>query len=157
MTGPAVVSVARIEPDLARRSWARVRRLVVGDDRGDVSDDLRCLIAVFGHGDGVPESIDRVRRVLAAGTPAYVSRHVAVQAALSSEPDQDKPGTLYVNWLFAPGTPDELVDDIYIHTLTLAIFAAIQRVPKARVTWPQDDEIAARVVTAVVPPKGGVQ
>ena len=41
MTGPAVVSVARIEPDLARRSWARVRRLVARDDPGGASDDLR--------------------------------------------------------------------------------------------------------------------
>ena len=157
MTGPAVVSVARIEPDLARRSWARVRCLVAHDEAGNVSDDLRCLIAVFGHGDGVAESIDRVRRVLAAGTPAHVSRHVAVQAALSSDPDRDTPGTLYVNWLFAPGISDEFVEDIYMHTLTLAIFAALQRAPRARVTWPRDDEIAARVMTAAVPPRGAVQ
>ena len=104
MTGAAMVSVARIEPDLARRSWARVRRLVAHDDPGGASDDLRCLIAVFGHGNGVPESIDRVRRVLAAGTPAHVSRHIAVQAALSNEPDRDKPGTLYMNWLFESST-----------------------------------------------------
>ena len=152
-----MASVAGIEPDLARRSWARVRRLVARDDPGGASDNLRCLIAGFGHGDGVPESIDRVRRVLAAGTPAQVSRHVVVQAALSSEPDRDKPGTLYANWLFAPGTPDELVEDIYMHTLMLAIFAAIQRAPKARVTWPQDDEVAARVMTTAAPTKGGVQ
>ena len=69
----------------------------------------------------------------------------------------DTPGTLYLNWLFEPNTPDELVEDIYMHTLTLAIFAAIQRPPTARVTWPHDDEIAARVVTAAAPPKGGVQ
>ena len=61
MTGPAVVSVARIELDLARHSWARVRCLVAHDAAGNASDDLRCLIAVFGHGDGVAESIDRVR------------------------------------------------------------------------------------------------
>ncbi len=70
---------------------------------------------------------------------------------------RDKPGTLYMNWPFEPGAPDNLVEDIYMHTLTLAIFAAIQRTPKARVTWPHDDEIAARVVTAAAPPKGGVQ
>ena len=29
--------------------------------------------------------------------------------------------------------------------------------PKARVTWPQDDEIAAHVMTVAVPPQGGVQ
>ena len=33
----------------------------------------------------------------------------------------------------------------------------IQWTRKARVIWPQDDEIAARVMTAAVPPKGGVQ
>ena len=61
-----------------------------------------------------------------------------------------------MNWLFEPGTPDELVEDIYIHTLPLAICAALRRAPKARVVWPQDDEIAARVLTAAVPPEGGV-
>ena len=61
-----------------------------------------------------------------------------------------------MNWLFEPGAPDELVEDIYMHTLTLAIVAAIQRAPKARVTWPQDDEIAAHVMTVAVPPQGGV-
>ena len=66
-------------------------------------------------------------------------------------------GVAGVHWLFEPNTPDELVEDIYMHTLTLAIFATIQRTPTARVTWPHDDEIAARVVTAAAPPKGGVQ
>ena len=157
MMGPTVVSVGRIEPDLARRSWARVRRLVAGDNAHGGTNDLRCLIAVFGHGDGIPETIERVRRVLAAGTPPHFRRHIAVQAADSSEPSADTPGTLYVNWLFEPGTPDELVENIYMHTLTLAICAAIQTSPRARVTWPQDDEIAARVITAAAAPKGGVQ
>ena len=44
-----------------------------------------------------------------------------------------------------------------MHTLPLAIFAAIQRAPTARVTWPQDDDIAARAITAAVPSQGGVQ
>ena len=44
-----------------------------------------------------------------------------------------------------------------MHTLPLAICAAIQSTPKAQVTWPEDDEIAARVMTAAVPPQGGVQ
>ena len=157
MTGPAIVSVARIDPELARRSWGRVQRLVAGDGPSNASENLRCFIAVFGHGDGLPETIERVRRVLAAGTSDCLRPHIAVQVALSSEPSADTPGTLYMNWLFEPGTPDELVEDIYMHTLTLAIFAAIQRTPKARVTWPHDDEIAARVVTAAAPPKGGVQ
>ena len=157
MTGPAVVSIARIDPELARRSWGRVQRLVAGDGPGNASENLRCFIAVFGHGDGLPETIERVRRVLAAGTPDRLRRHIAVQAALSSDPDADTAGTLYVNWLFKPGTPDEVIEDIYVLTLTLAIFAAIQWARKARVIWPQDDEIAARVMTAAVPPKGGVQ
>ena len=157
MNGSSVISVSRIEPDLARRSSDRMRRLVAVDDPGDASNSLRCFIAVFGHGPGLPETIERVRRVLAVGTPDRLSRHIAVLAALSSDPDADTAGTLYVNWLFKPGTPDEVIEDIYIHTLTLAIFAAIQRARKARVIWPQDDEIAARVMTAAVPPKGGVQ
>ena len=155
MTGPAVVSIARIDPELARRSWGRVQRLVAGDGPGNASENLRCFIAVFGHGDGLPETIERVRRVLAAGTPDRLRRHIAVQAALSSDPDTA--GTLYVNWLFKPGTPDEVIEDIYVHTLTLAIFAAIQWARKARVIWPQDYEIADRVMTAAVPPKGGAQ
>ena len=156
MIGPSEVSVARIAPDLAERSWADVHEAVAGDDPGGASD-LRCFIAVFGRGKGIPESIDRVRRTLAAGTPPRLSRHIAVQAAPSTEPDRDKSGTLYMNWLFKPDAPDELVEDIYTHTLTLAIFAAIRRTPRARVIWPKDDEIAARVMTAAVPPKGGVQ
>ena len=44
-----------------------------------------------------------------------------------------------------------------MHTLLLAIFAAMQRAPTARVTWPQDDELAARAMTAAVPAQGGVQ
>ena len=105
MNGPSVISVSRIEPDLARRSWDRVRRLVAVDDPGDASNSLRCFIAVFGHGPGLPETIERVRRVLAVGKPDRLSRHIAVQAALSSDPDADTAGTLYVNWLFKPGTP----------------------------------------------------
>lgn len=157
MTGPAVVSVGRIEPEVARRSWGRIHGLVAGDNPANASQKLRCFIAVFGHGDGLREAMDRVERVLAAGTPDRLRRHIAVRAALSKEPGGDTPGTLYVNWLFEPGTPDELVEDIYMHTLPLAIFAAIQGAREARVTWPQDDEIAARVMTAAVPPQGGVQ
>jgi hypothetical protein len=104
MTGPAVVSIARIDPELARRSWGRVQRLVAGDGLGN-AENLQCFIAVFGHGDPLPETIERVRRVLAAGTPDRLRPHIAVQAALSSEPSADTPGTLYVNWLFEPGSP----------------------------------------------------
>ena len=153
MTGPAVVSVARIDPELARRSWERVQRLVAGDGPGNTSDDLRCFIAVFGHGPGLPETIERVHRILAAGTPDTLRPHIAVQPALSSEPRADTPGTLYVNWLFKPKTCDELVEEIYTHTLPLAICAAIQRAQTARVTWPQDGEIAARVMTATERPR----
>ena len=54
----------------------------------------------------------------------------------------------------------ELVEDIWTHTLTLAFFAAIQpsnRTRRGPVIWPEDDEIAARVMTAAAPPQGGVQ
>ena len=105
MTGPSVVSVGRIEPDLARESWDRTTRLVARDDPLAASDDLRCVIAVFGHGDGLAEAIARVRRVLAAGTPPHLQRHTAVLAAPSREPEADTPGTLYMTWLFKPGTP----------------------------------------------------
>ena len=132
----------------------RVRRLVARDGPGNAFDNLRCFIAVFGHGPGLPETIERVRRTLAAGTPDALRPHIAVQPALSSEPRADTPDTLYVNWLFKPETCDELVEDTYMHTLTLAILAAIQRAPTARVTWPQDDEVSA---AAAAPPKGGVQ
>ena len=156
-----MVSIARIAPDLAaglaRRYRDRVRRVGVRDDPRAASDDLPCFIAVFGHGDGVPDSIDRVRRVLAAGTPPHLKRHIAVLADVSTEPEEDTPGTLYMTWLFKRDTPDELVEDIYMHSLTLAFFAAIQRIPRARVIWSSDDEIAARVMTAAARPRGGVQ
>ena len=61
-----------------------------------------------------------------------------------------------MNWFFEPGISDELVENIYMHNLPLAICAAMQGARKTRVTWPQEDEIAARVMTAAVPPKGGV-
>ncbi len=157
MTGPAIVSIGRIEPDLARQSWDHTRRIFARDDPRATSEDLRCVIAVFGHGDGLREAIDRVRRVLAAGTPSHLQRHIAVLADVSTEPEEDTPGTLYMTWLFKHGTPGELVEEIYMHTLTLAFFAAIQRTPRARMIWPSDDEIAARVMTAAVPPQGDVQ
>ena len=113
VTARAVERAGRRRPSrlrrtlFARRSWGRVQPLVAGDGSGNASENLRCFIAVFGHGDGLPETIERVRRVLAAGTPDRLRRHIAVQAALSSDPDADTAGTLYVNWLFKPGTPDE--------------------------------------------------
>ena len=85
MTGPAVVSIARIDPELARRSWGRVQRVVAADGPDNVPENLRCFIAVFGHGDGLPETIDRLRRVLSAGTPDRLRRHITVQAALPPE------------------------------------------------------------------------
>ena len=45
ISGPAVVSVARIDPELARRSWGWVQRLVAGDGLGNASENLRCFIA----------------------------------------------------------------------------------------------------------------
>ena len=109
----------------------RVRRLVARDGPGNASDNLRCFIAVFGHGPGLPETIERVRRTLAAGTPDALRPHIAVQPALSSEPSADTPGTLYVNWLFKPETCDELAEDIYMHTLPLAISVAVTRMVAA--------------------------
>ena len=156
MTGPSVVSVGRIEPELARQSWDRTTQIVAADDARAACTDIRCVIAVFGHGDGLAEAIERVHRVLGAGTPPHFKRHIAMLADVSTEPDEDTPGTLYMTWLFKPDSPDELVEDIYMHTLTLAFFAAIQRTPRARVIWASDDEIAARVMTAAVAPQGDV-
>ena len=90
MSGPAVVSVARIEPDLTRRSWGRVDRLVPGDGSGN-AENLRCFMAVSGHGDGLPETIERVRQALAAGTPDCLRPHIAGQVALLSEPTPTRP------------------------------------------------------------------
>ena len=56
-----MISITRIKSDLARRFRKRVPRIVAGDDLDGASDDLRCVSAVFGHGDGVPGRIDRVR------------------------------------------------------------------------------------------------
>ena len=103
-----------------------------------------------------PESIDRVRRVLPAGRPDRLRPHIAVEAALSGEPEANAKGTLYVNWAFEAGTADDVVEDIYIHTLPLAVAAAVDNA-SPRVTWPRDDEIAARVMTAAAPPRRGVQ
>ena len=50
-----------------------------------------------------------------------------------------------------------MVEDIYMHTPTLAFCAAIQRTPRVRVIWPSDDEIAARIMTAAASPRSGVQ
>ena len=155
MNGPSVISVGRISPDLARRSWARVHRIAV-DGLGADPEDLRCLIAVFGHGDGVAGSIARVDRLLVTGTPARLRGRVAVQAALSSDPAEDTPGTLYLNWLFKPEADGKLVEDIYTYTLPVALCAALTGAPKARVTWDRADEIAARVMTAVALPQGHV-
>jgi len=125
---------------------------------GGAADVVRCLSAVFGHAAtawprpliACAECWRPVRLPTWAGTSPW-------RRTLSGECERDKPGTLYVSWLFEPGTTDELVEDIYMHTLPLGILAAIQRAATARVTWPQDDEIAARAVTAAVLQQGGVQ
>ena len=98
-----------------------------------------------------------MRRVLATGTPDRLPP-LHSRAGRSLERAQRRYARhVVLNWLFEPDTPEELIDDIYMHTLTLAICAAMQGAQRARVTWPQDDEIAARVMTAAAPPKGGVQ
>ena len=68
----------------------------------------------------MPETRDGVCRVLAGGNgrPRGTSPG---RGALASGADGDKPGTLYINWLFEPATTDELVEDIYMHTLPLGI------------------------------------
>ena len=157
MTGPSEVSISRIAPDLAEQSWADVQEAVVGNDPGAGPDELLCCVAVFGHGDGVIEGIERVSRAIAVGLPPALGCHVAVQAAPSADPDADTPGTLYLSCVFRPGTAHELADDIYRWTLASAIPAAIRNGARARVTWSKDDEIAAAVMTAATPPQGGVQ
>ena len=59
-----------------------------------------------------------------------------------------------MSWLFEPGTTDELVEGIYMHTLARAVFAAIGRAPTVRVTWPQDNESPPAPWTAAVPALG---
>ena len=94
MTGPSEVSVARVAPDLAEGSWADLRQTVAGDDPRTKADEFLCCVAVFGHGNGVLDGIDRVCRALAMGMPAELLGRVAVQGAPSTEPDADTPGTL---------------------------------------------------------------
>ena len=62
-----------------------------------------------------------------------------------------------MNWLFKPDSPGDMVEDIYIHTLPLAVAGAVQKARSPRVKGPRDDEIAARIMTAAIPPKRGVQ
>ncbi len=59
MNGPAVVSVSRIAPEAALRTWPQLVETLA--DSGDASDELVCYISVFGHGGGVPEGIERAR------------------------------------------------------------------------------------------------
>ena len=54
------------------------------------------MIAVFGHGDGLADAIERVDRVLAAGTPQHLQRYIAVLAEASQAPNEDTPATLYM-------------------------------------------------------------
>ena len=155
MRGPSEVSVARIAPDLAERSWGDVHQAVVAN-APQVSGEILCCVAVFGHGDGVLDGIERVCSALAAAMPAHLARHIAVQAAPSSEPDVDRRGTLYLTCLFRPDTRPGLADDIYRWVLATAIPVAIPIGARARVIWTKDDEIAATVLTAASSPVGGV-
>ena len=156
MSGPSVIFVARIAHALARRSWPRVHRLVADASSAD-PQALRCLIAVFGHGDGVAGSIARVDRLLVARTPDRLRGRIAVQAGLSTDPSADEAGTLYLDWVFKPDADAALIEDIYLHTLPIALCAALAGVPKARVKWERHDEIASRVMTARAPARGHVQ
>ncbi len=155
MSGPAVVSVSRIAPRLARRSWPQLIKTLA--DPGRPTHQLVCFIAVFGHGDGVPEGIERVRGALATAAPARFERRIMVEAAPSANPDADTPGTLYIDCLLRPGTAKEVADELYTWALAIAIPAAIYGGPPARIVWRRHDEIAARVVAAAAPPTKGVQ
>ena len=77
--------------------------------------------------------------------------------APSSDPAADVPGTLYIDCLFRPSSPrSELTDELYAWALSVA--KRSDGGSGSRVTWAPDDEIAARVVTAGIPPAGsGVQ
>lgn len=155
MTRPSVVSVGRIAPDLARRSWPRVHRLIA-DARGVDPGRLRCLIAAYGSGNGLAESIQRVDRLLTAGVPDHLRERIAVQSAALPGASAD-PGTLYLHWLFDPNADVQLVEDIYTRTLPIALIGALTGAPEARVMWDRDDEIAAQVMAAVATPEGRVQ
>ncbi len=110
MSGPAIVSVSRIAPRLARRSWPQLIKTLA--DPGRRTHHLVCFIAVFRHGDGVPEGIERVRGALATAARAGFERRIIVEAAPSANPDADTPSTLYSDCLFRPGTPKELADEL---------------------------------------------
>lgn len=157
MTGASEISVARVAPDLAERSWTDVQQAVAGDDPRTGANELVCCVAVFGHGNGVLDGIERVCRALAMGMPADLRGRVAVQGAPSCDPDADTPGTLYLNCVFRPGTPGDIADDIYRWTLATAIPAASRHGGRARVIWRKDDEIAAALMTAAAPARGGIQ
>ena len=49
--------------------------------RRQVSGEILCCVAVFGHGDAVLHGIERVCSALAAAMPAHLARQIAVQAA----------------------------------------------------------------------------
>ena len=157
MTGPSEISVARVAPDLAERSWADLRRAVAGDDPRTKADELLCCVAVFGHGNGVPGGIGRVCRALAKGMPPELRGRVSVQGAPSCEPDADRPGTLYLNCVFRPGTPRDIADDVYQWILAAGIPAAMRHGTGTRVIWGKNDEIAAALMTAAATPRGGIQ
>lgn len=154
MNGPAVVSLSRIAPEAALRTWPRLIKTLA--DSGDAADEL-VHICVFGHGGGVPEGIGRVHRALATGAPARFERLVMIEAAPSTNPDADTRGTLYIDGLFRPGTPQKLADELYTWALAVAVPAATFGGTATRVEWRRQDEIAARIVAAAVPPTRQVQ
>ena len=93
-------------------------------------------------------------------TPKTSTAKTVSMWVATAEPATDVPGTLYIDCLFRPSSPrSELTDELYAWARSVAIPAAIQRGSGSRVTWAPDDEIvAARVVTAGIPPAGsGVQ
>lgn len=138
-------------------SWADLQQAIAGNDPRTTASELLCYIAVFGRGNGVLDGIDRVCRALAVGIPAELRGRVAVQRVPSCDPDADKPGTLYLNCVFRPGTPQNIADDICRWTLAAAIPTAIRHGAGTRVIWRKDDEIAAALMTVAGSPHGGIQ
>ena len=156
MVGPSEVSVARIAPDLARRSWSGVVAEFAARS-GPPRDHLVCCVAVFGYGAGLPAAIGRVRDALEAAMPDALEGRLVVQAASSMDLGADAVGTLYLNCLFRAGLPQPFVDQIYAWALAVALPAALPLGSRARVTWPRDEDVAACIMAEGVSPQGSVQ
>ena len=112
MTGPAAVSVARIEPDSATpvlspsTAARRPRRL-----RQHVRRPA-CFSAVFGHADRMPESIERVRRELGARYTRPLCSHIATRKPPRANPAGDKARHAVHELALRARHPEELADSL---------------------------------------------